>query len=174
LTTIAKNHNVTVAEIKEWNKLSSAAIQLGMSLQVAEKTLDKKEDLAVAPKLENVEYIVKKGDNLGNIAKKFGSSIEDLKQWNNLQQNSTAIGTSLIVAKSEVEIAKAETPETIKKKDNLASISKNKGINYYVKKGDSLYSIAKKYPGVTISDIKKWNDLRAEDLKPGMKLKING
>jgi membrane-bound lytic murein transglycosylase D len=174
LTTIAKNHNVTVAEIKKWNQLSSASIQLGMSLQVAEKTLDTKEDLAVAPKLENVEYIVKKGDNLGNIAKKFGSSIDDLKQWNNLQQNGIAIGISLIVAKSEVEIAKAEAPETYKKKDNLASISKNKGINYYVKKGDSLYSIAKKYPGVTISDIKKWNDLRAEDLKPGMKLKING
>ncbi len=174
LTTIAKNHNVTVAEIKEWNDLSNASIQLGMSLQVAEKTSNSKEDLAVAPKLENVEYIVKKGDNLGNIAKKFGSSLDDLKQWNNLQQSNIAIGTSLIVAKSEVEIAKPETPETFKKKDNLASASKNNTINYYVKKGDSLYSISKKYPGVTISDIKKWNDLRAEDLKPGMKLKING
>ena len=97
-----------------------------------------------------------------------------MKQWNNLQDSTIGIGTSLIVAKSEVEIAKPETPETFNKKENLASISKNKGINYYVKKGDSLYSIAKKYPGVTISDIKKWNDLRAEDLKPGMKLKING
>jgi len=97
-----------------------------------------------------------------------------LKQWNNLQDNIIALGRSLIVTKSEAEIVKSETPETFKKKENLASVSKNKGINYYVKKGDSLYSIAKKYPGVTISDIKKWNDLRAEDLKPGMKLKING
>lgn len=174
LSTIAKNHNVTVAEIKEWNHLSNASIQLGMSLQVAEKTSNSKEDLAVAPKLENVEHIVKKGDNLGNIAKKFGSSLDDLIQWNNLQQNTIAIGTSLIVAKSEVEIAKLETPVAFNKKDNLASVSKNKDINYYVKKGDSLYSIAKKYPGVTISDIKKWNDIRAEDLKAGMKLKING
>ena len=174
LSTIAKNYNVTIAEIKEWNHLSNASIQLGMSLQVAEKTSNSKGDLAVAPKLENVEYIVKKGDNLGNIAKKFGSSLDDLKQWNNLQDSYITIGTSLIVAKSEVEIAKAETPETFNKKENLASVSKNKGINYYVKKGDSLYSIAKKYPGVTILDIKKWNDIRAEDLKPGMKLKING
>ncbi len=44
---------------------------------------------------------------------------------------------------------------------------------YYVKKGDSLFSIAKKYPGVTISDIKKWNGIKNESLKPGMKLKIN-
>jgi membrane-bound lytic murein transglycosylase D len=174
LSNIAKNHNVTVAEIKEWNHLLNASIQLGMSLQVADKAVNSNVEIASVTKTENVEYIVKKGDNLGNIAKKFGSTLDDLKQWNNLQDNSIAIGTSLIVAKSEVEIVKAETPETFKKKENLASVSKNKGINYYVKKGDSLYSIAKKYPGVTISDIKKWNDIRAEDLKPGMKLKING
>ena len=174
LSNIAKNHNVTVAEIKEWNHLSNASIQLGMSLQVVDKVENSNVEIASAIKTENVEYIVKKGDNLGNIAKKFGSSVDDLKQWNNLQGNTIAAGNSLIVAKSEVEIVKAETPETFKKKENLASVSKNKGINYYVKKGDSLYSIAKKYPGVTISDIKKWNDIRAEDLKPGMKLKING
>jgi membrane-bound lytic murein transglycosylase D len=174
LSNIAKNNNVTVAEIKEWNHLSNASIQLGMSLQVADKEVNSNVEIASVTKTENVEYIVKKGDNLGNIAKKFGSTLDDLKQWNNLHDNIIAIGTSLIVAKSEVEIVKAETPETFKKKENLASVSKNKGINYYVKKGDSLYSIAKKYPGVTISDIKKWNDIRAEDLKPGMKLKING
>lgn len=174
LSSIAKNHNITIAEIKEWNHLSSTSIRLGMSLQVADKASNSNVEIASVTKTENVEYIVKKGDNLGNIAKKFGSSLDDLKQWNNLSSNNIAVGNSLIVSKSEVEIAKAETPETFKKKDNLASASKNNTINYFVKRGDSLYSIAKKYPGVTISDIKKWNDIRAEDLKPGMKLKING
>ena len=174
LSNIAKNHNVTVAEIKEWNHLSNASIQLGMSLQVADKVVNSNVEIASAIKTENVEYIVKKGDNLGNIAKKFGSSVDDLKQWNNLQGNTIAAGNSLIVAKSELEIVKNETPETFNKKESFASTSKSKNTNYLVKKGDSLYSISKKYPGVTISDIKKWNDLRAEDLKPGMKLKING
>ncbi|MEY2922999.1 MAG: hypothetical protein RL108_1625, partial [Bacteroidota bacterium] len=50
----------------------------------------------------------------------------------------------------------------------------NKEAEYYVKKGDSLYSISKKYPGVTISDLKKWNNIKDDELKPGMKLKING
>lgn len=174
LTTLAKSYNVTVAELKEWNHLSNTAIQLGMSLQVAEKTVNVKDELAIAPKQENVEYIVKKGDNLGNIAKKFGSSVDDLRQWNNLQGNAIAAGNSLIVAKTTIEIVKNETPQTFNKKESFASTSKSKNTNYLVKKGDSLYSISKKYPGVTISDIKKWNDLRAEDLKPGMKLKING
>jgi len=56
----------------------------------------------------------------------------------------------------------------------IAASAKNIGEDYYVKKGDSLYSISKKDPGVTISDIKKLNDIKDDDLKPGMKLKING
>lgn len=174
LSSIAKKNKVSVEEIKEWNHLSGTSIQLGTSLQVAKNEAVAHEQLATAPKMENVEYIVKRGDNLGTISKKFGSSLDDLKQWNNLQDNTIALGSSLIVAKSEMTIESKEPSETFKKKDNLASASKNSGVNYYVKKGDSLYSIAKKYPGVSISDIKKWNDLRAEDLKPGMKLKING
>jgi membrane-bound lytic murein transglycosylase D len=174
LSSIAKKNNVSVEEIKEWNHLSGTSIQLGTSLQVAKNEAVANEQLAAAPKIENVEYIVKKGDNLGAIAKKFGSSLDDLKQWNNLQDNTIALGSSLIVAKSEVTTENKAVAETFKKKDNLASASKKKDVNYYVKKGDSLYSIAKKYPGVSISDIKKWNDISAEDLKPGMKLKING
>lgn len=174
LSSIAKKNNISVEEIKEWNHLSGTSIQLGTSLQVAKNEAVANEQLASVPKMENVEYIVKKGDNLGAIAKKFGSSLDDLKQWNNLQDNTIALGSSLIVAKSEVTTENKAVAETFKKKDNLASASKKKDVNYYVKKGDSLYSIAKKYPGVSISDIKKWNDISAEDLKPGMKLKING
>lgn len=173
LSNIAKKHNVSVAEIKEWNHLSNASIQLGMSLQIAKNEAVANLQLAPAPKMENVEYIVKKGDNLGTISKKFGSTLDDLKQWNNLHDHNIALGSTLIVAKSEVEVENKEPSETYKK-NNIVSSSKNKGINYLVKKGDSLYSISKKYPGVTISDIKKWNNINSEDLKPGMKLKING
>ncbi len=174
LSTIAKKNNVTIAEIKEWNHLVDNSIQLGVSLQVTKNDTLAKEDLIPTMKLENVEYIVKKGDNLGTIAKKFGSSIENLKLWNNLPDINIALGSSLIVAKNEIAIVDKTVVNSYSKKENLASASKNKEINYFVKKGDSLYSISKKYPGVTISDIKKWNNINAEDLKPGMKLKING
>lgn len=60
------------------------------------------------------------------------------------------------------------------KKEELAVNERNNVKHYLVKKGDSLFSIAKKYPGVSISDIKKWNGIKNESLKPGMKLKING
>jgi membrane-bound lytic murein transglycosylase D len=174
LGNIAKKYNVTVEEIKTWNHLSDVNIKLGTSLQVANKSVETKEENTPAPKLENIEYVVLKGDNLGKIAKKFGTSLEDLKQWNNLKDQNIALGVSLIVAKNEVAILSKTSANTFKKNDNLASRAKKNSSNYYVKKGDSLFSIAKKYPGVSISDIKKWNDISGEELKPGMKLKING
>ena len=174
LSSIAKKNNVSVAEIKEWNHLSNASIQLGMSLQVAKIEVNDKEIIASTTKTENVEYIVKKGDNLGNIAKKFGSSVDDLKLWNNMQDNNIAIGNSLIVAKSEVAIENGFDQKYFNKKESLASTSKSKNYDYLVQKGDSLYSISKKYPGVSISDIEKWNNIKGKELKPGMKLKING
>ena len=174
LSSIAKKNNVSVADIKEWNHLSNAQIQLGMSLQVAKIESNNQEIIASTTKTENVEYIVKKGDNLGNIAKKFGSSVDDLKLWNNLQDHNIAIGNSLIVAKSEVAIDSNIDQKNFNKKESLASTSKSKNNDYLVKKGDSLYSISKKYPGVSISDIEKWNNIKGKELKPGMKLKING
>jgi membrane-bound lytic murein transglycosylase D len=174
LNSIAKKNNVSVADIKEWNHLSNAPIQLGMSLQVAQIEPNDKEIIASTTKTENVEYIVKKGDNLGNIAKKFGSSVDDLKQWNNLQDHNIALGSSLIVAKSEVAIENNNATSKFNKNELLVSTSKTKNNDYLVKKGDSLYSISKKYPGVSISDIEKWNNIKGKELKPGMKLKING
>jgi membrane-bound lytic murein transglycosylase D len=175
LGNIAKKYNVTIDELKEWNNLSDTSIHLGVSLQVSQEEQNAKEAIASAPapEFENVEYIVKKGDNLGNIAKKFGSTLDDIKVWNNIQGNTIALGSSLIVAKSEIVTEKVVAPIN-SKKESVAYSAKNTTKDYLVKKGDSLFSIAKKYPGVTISDIKKWNDISNEDIKPGMKLKING
>jgi len=116
-------------------------------------------------------YTVQKGDNLYTIAQKYHVSITDLKEWNNIIDNQINNGTTLVVDKNKVpqDVAKSD------KNERVAAAVREEVNLYYVKKGDSLFSIAKKYPGVTISDIKKWNGIKnASNLKPGMKLKING
>ncbi|TRX07891.1 LysM peptidoglycan-binding domain-containing protein [Flavobacterium gawalongense] len=201
LSEIANKYDVAVSDIKKWNKLKSNAVPYGKSLKIiteqsivrtikkepkveavpsetvsesqrvvaSEVKINKEEELASNPERKDIEYVVQKGDNLGNIAHKFGTTLADLKQWNNLSDHNIALGATLIVAKDEIVITTDKaTANSFKKKANLAT-----GIEYYVKKGDSLFSIAKKYPGVTISDIKKWNDIRGGNIKPGMKLKIN-
>mgnify|MGYP006207721137 CR=1 FL=1 len=59
-------------------------------------------------------------------------------------------------------------------KEEVASSKNVNKETHVVESGESLYKIAKKYPGITISDIKKWNGISNENLKPGMKLKISG
>jgi membrane-bound lytic murein transglycosylase D len=173
LSNIAKRFNVTIAELQDWNKLTTKSIPLGASLQVVKNPIHN-EVIAKPIERKDIAYSVQKGDNLGSIAKKFGASVEELKQWNNLTSNAIAIGNSLIVAKNEIVIDTNKVAiASFKKKDQYPSTA-GKESEYYVKKGDSLYSISKKYPGVTISDLKKWNNIKGEELKPGMKLKING
>lgn len=174
LGSIAAKYNVTVDEIQQWNGLLNDKVLLGAKLQIVKKDSDREEEVSVhEPK--QIEYVVLQGDNLGDIAKKFAASTADIKKWNNLPDSAIVVGTTLIVAKDEIvfNINKAMV-NTFKKKTNTNQPFIVEAIDYYVKKGDSLYSISKKYPGVTISDLKKWNGIRSEKLKPGMKLKING
>ncbi|RTZ02232.1 LysM peptidoglycan-binding domain-containing protein [Flavobacterium sp. RSP49] len=175
LNTIAKKNKVTVAEIQQWNNLSDANVLLGTSLNMGSSNAALTNDLTVTPVVKNIEYEVQKGDNLERIAKKFGTSASTLKQWNKISGQTIVLGSSLIVAKGEPVInTNRPTISYFKKKTNGSGLSQKETVDYYVKKGDSLYSISKKYPGVTISDLKKWNGIRGEELKPGMKLKING
>jgi membrane-bound lytic murein transglycosylase D len=171
LTAIAKKYSVSVEDLKKWNQLSNGNITLGLQLKLTKDSETSNSNTEVASKTEykTQEYVVLKGDNLGNIAKKYKVTTDDLKSWNNLSDNNIQLGSSLIVAKTEVVVA-----EKAAKKEKLASKNKAKEEHYYVQKGDSLYKIAKKHPGITVSDIKKWNGISNEDLKPGMKLKISG
>ena len=170
LNAIAKKFNVSVADIKEWNHLADVNIQLESKLKVAKLALENQEETTpnTTPEYKTQQYVVAKGDNLVAISKKYAVSVEDIKSWNDLKENNLIVGSALVVSKKEI------STENTKKETQIASIAKKNQALYSVKKGDSLFSIAKKYPGVTISDIKKWNGINGEELKPGMKLKING
>jgi membrane-bound lytic murein transglycosylase D len=169
LGNIAKKYAVSIEDLKQWNNLSDVNVQLGFQLKIANETENLEEQVAVKKEYKTQEYVVLKGDNIGNIAKKYKVSSDDIKLWNNLVDNNIQLGSSIIVSKTEIIVA-----EKVAKKDKIASKATKNQEHYYVQKGDSLYKIAKKFPGITILDIKKWNGISNESLKPGMKLKING
>ena len=103
---------------------------------------------------EEVEgvYIVKKGDSLYSIANKYGITVNDLKDINNLTSNTLQIGQKLIIP--------------IQKEQEEAGI-------YTVKSGDTLYSIAKEY-NTTISELMNLNNLKTATLSIGQQLKLPG
>ncbi len=163
---ICKKFNISLAQLKEWNNFEGESLLLGTKIFVANPKGD------VNPKKE--DYLVAKGENFWTICKKFDITALQLKTWNDLKENKVLVGSKIIVSEDSYNNTVVEkAPKTKKESRKLAELKKKEQL-YLVKKGDTLSSISKKYPGVTVADLKKWNDIRNGDIKPGMKLKVNG
>jgi membrane-bound lytic murein transglycosylase D len=165
LYSIAKAYNVQPDDIRKWNKLADDNLKVGTQLIVSSSA---SEPIA---EVKNIEHVVAKGEFLGAIARKYKISIDDLRALNHIEGNAVQAGTTLIVGKT------SSTDVVASEKENTTIATNAKKVKekiYQVKQGDSLYKIAKKFPGVSVSDLKKWNGIKEDELKPGMKLKING
>lgn len=127
-------------------------------------------------------YTVRSGDVPGAIASKFNIRLADLKYWNNLNSRLTIRpGQKLVVYVPEKKAAEYKgTTAYAGKVSNAVETPKVETVDgefvyYTVRKGENLWTIAKKYPGVTNRDIMKWNGIgenQVKDIKPGQKLKI--
>ncbi len=172
LFTIAKKNNVSIENIKEWNNIIDNNVKVGTQLMVSNEKVVIANNEEVKPKSKTIEHVVLKGEYLASIAKKYNVSVASLSEWNALSDSNIKLGDKLIVGKEDI-ISDSKEKQTRKKE--YASNDKNSKANLYqVRKGDTLLKIAKKFPGVSIADIQKWNNIKGESIKPGMKLKING
>ncbi len=138
LYSIANKYNTTVDELKRINNLTSNILSIG---QVLKLPSDKVSDVE---KEENtINYTVQKGDSLYSIARKYSTTIDKIKDLNNLTTNLLSIGQVLLIPTDT----------------NLET-------TYTVQKGDSLYSIAKKY-NTTVDRLKQLNNLKSNLLSIG-------
>lgn len=138
LYSIANKYNTTVEELKRINNLTSNILSIG---QVLKLPSDKANNVE---KEENtISYTVQKGDSLYSIARKYDTTIDRIKDLNNLTTNLLSIGQVLLIPTDT----------------NLET-------TYTVKKGDSLYSIAKKY-NTTVDRLKQLNNLTSNLLSIG-------
>ncbi|GGG20858.1 lytic transglycosylase [Dokdonia pacifica] len=113
-----------------------------------------------------VRYRVRSGDYLGKIANRYGVRVSQIKKWNNLKSNNLRVGQRLTIYPRK--------PVTSSSSSSSAKTVVNNGKKVYtVKQGDSLWKIANKFPGVSVSNIKVWNDISGTNLKPGMKLIVS-
>jgi membrane-bound lytic murein transglycosylase D len=165
LTSIAKEHRLYVADLKKWNNLKDGNIKLGDKLKLSNAPVVAVADEEAKPSTETTFYTIKKGDNISLIAKNNNVTVDDLKEWNNLDNNVVKVGEKLKIEKTAEVIAEVSKKDT-KKKDKYQEQKL-----YVVQKGDSLFSISQKHH-TTVADIKKLNGIKDENLQPGMKLKI--
>ena len=144
LYSIGKKFNISIDELKQLNNLDSNNLYVGQTLQ-----------LTTTPDT----YKVKRGDTLYSISKQFNTTIDILKEINNLTSNNLYIGQELKLPSTTIDIE--EEIDLPSEDTNL----------YNVQKGDSLWSISKKY-NISVDDIINLNNLETIDLKVGDQLYI--
>lgn len=132
LWSISKKFNTSVDKLKEDNNLKSNLLQIGQKLIINDN--DNSDNY----------YIVKAGDTLYKIANMYNTSVNNLKQTNNLNSDLLQIGQKLTIPSQNI---------------------------YTVKSGDTLYSIAMKY-GTTVDSLKNKNNLTSNIITVGQKLSI--
>ena len=163
LYNIARIYGVSVDAIRNLNYLTSDNLYIGQVLRIPE-IYTRPEDMNVP---QYINYTVKKGDTLYSIAKDYNTTVDSLLQDNGLKNNTLSVGQNLkirVTTSGMVEECFGEeyVPESVPMLQE-----------YTVKRGDTLYSIAKNY-GVSVSDILKTNNLNSSNLSIGQVLKIPG
>lgn len=117
---------------------------------------------------DSFTHVVKKGESLGSIAKKYHVSVSNIKKWNHLKRETIQVGQKLTIYRSGAPMAQAGKAP---KSNKAGTSSSGSTITHTVKKGETLSSIGRKY-GCTANDIKKWNGMKNNNIKVGQKLKI--
>lgn len=135
-------------------------------------------------------YTVKSGDNLGFISDWYNVRLSDLRYWNGMRGNMIRAGQKLVVFVPKNVASKYEDIDRLSFADKQRRAGKQvqaktttapntnypddgKYLFYVLKKGDTLWDVAKKYEGVTDQDILKMNNLTTgRYLQPGEKIRV--
>ena len=144
LYSIARDNNISVAELKKINNITNNTIYVGQELYLKNKIVEEE------PSENDDIYVVKKGDTLYSISKKLNISIDTLKALNKLNTNEIYVGQQLILS-NDINTEEYDV--------------------YTVKKGDSLWSISQKY-NISVKELIELNNLNNLTLQINQKLKV--
>lgn len=181
---IADLFNSRVSDIRNWNNIPyTSSIKVGQTLTIhvpeemkdyyasLDKTTETKSnsDLVTSKntttkKTGIVYHKIRRGETLGLIAAKYGVSVNQLRDWNNISGNKIMSGRNLrIYPDGGQNYVSVNEPKN--------TVTKNNVFKYKVKRGDSIGEIADKF-GVSSNQIKKWNNLSSNKILAGKTIKI--
>ncbi|TRW22194.1 LysM peptidoglycan-binding domain-containing protein [Flavobacterium zepuense] len=151
---IADKNNVTVAELRKWNKIKGNNIMAGQKLKI-QKTVITKIPVANDEEVEAIAFKETK-------PAKEKTTVAPATEAANDVADATVCDEPVDTKNTAIAAASKRAREASYQEASM----------YIVQKGDSLFSIARKHPGVTVENLKKWNEINGESIKPGMKLKV--
>ena len=204
LSTIARKYRVSIAHLKRLNNLASSRIYVNQKLRLQATSYSRGNNDSA----DRTYHIVRRGENLSTIARKYRLSVAQLKRLNNLSGNRIYVRQRLSVQDTDRAIASSKRFHVVRRGENLIyiarkyrlSVAEIKRLNnlsgsriyinqklkiseeenssdnltskmYRVRKGDSLYSIARK-KGTSVKRLMNKNQLASARIYPGMNLNI--
>lgn len=147
---IAQDHGLTVDALKSANKLTSDKIRAGQVIRIPGAPKTAGEELEAAA-MATDRYTVQPGDSLFLIAKRYGLTVEALKQANGLSSDLITVGQVLVIPQQ----------------------TGGKPSRYTVQPGDSLYTIATRF-NLSVTTLKSINHLNSDIIFPGQVLLLSG
>ena len=126
---------------------------------------------------ERIVHRVRSGEVLGKIAIRYRVTVSQIKRWNNLRSDNIRVGQRLVIyrgGKAPASASASSSGKTVSQPNppHKSTVPANADYTVYtVKSGDSLYLIAKNYPGVSAQNIMDFNGISSK-IKPGMKIRI--
>lgn len=153
---IASKYDVSIADLRKWNKIKGNNIMAGQRIKIQKTimiTTPVKEEAIAAKETKEPS----KTSVTANAKTAVAANTDDTNE----------------VTNNEEAVAAADAKPAI-----VTPAKRNREVNYeqermyVVQKGDSLFSIARKHPGVTVENLKNWNKINGESIQPGMQLKV--
>lgn len=158
LFSIAKQYDVDVDQLREWNDITADQLAVGQTLIVGKEA---EETTSASSSAET--HTVEAGETLFSISKEYQVTIAELKAWNDIPSNNLEVGQTLTIHPSE-SVNPQEQSITV---DNEAQ----QNATYLVKNNDSLYKIAQAH-GMTVGQLKKLNNLTSNTIRVGQRLTV--
>jgi LysM repeat protein len=162
---LSKRYAVTVQRILEFNPNADAGLEVGQLIKVPYVPRTRTQTA------DGVRHKVQPKETLFSISRMYSVTVDDIKLWNNLKDNSISVGQDLLVSRSATATvpAKAAVPVTVA--TTTGNPQSSIKTTHTVATGETMYGISRMY-NITIDQLRSWNGLTANELKVGQTLVI--
>ncbi len=155
LYSLSRRYGATIAQILEYNPTADAGLAIGQILRIPYSPRTPHRVVS-----NGIVHKVAEKETLFSISRLYEVSVDEIRQWNNLPDNTLSVGQELLIKKTVN--GSIQPPEQIISAQTV----------HTVQAGETLFSISKKY-GIALELIKEWNGLASNELKVGQKLFVS-
>lgn len=171
---ISRRYGTTVDAIVQYNPSASSGLSIGQILKVpyTKPAASATANTKPASGGGGIIHVVAAKETMFSISKAYGVSVDEIRQWNNLKDNTLSIGQEIVIKKRNTTAANNNTTtQPTTNRQTTTTPAANTASTHTVEAKETLYSIANKYD-ITVQQLKEWNNLESNELDIGQTIYV--